>query len=192
MAIVRPIAAIAAAAAAVLAGCGSAPLPPAAGPAVSPPLSATPAGRVSERAPAAPAPDGRVVLRRRARVLEALGQRVDVGIGPTNVVTDGGNLAYVVDTVGNGLLVIRLRPELEIARRVHVPGAPYGVAIDRARGRLWVTATETNQLVQLSAGARPRPLRRFPAVRQPNAVRVDEATGDVFVIGRGVQRLDAP
>jgi hypothetical protein len=190
MAIVRPIAAIAAAAAA-LAGCGS-DLPPAAGPARSPALSATPAGTVVKRAPAAPAPDGRVVLRRRARVLEALGQRVDVGIGPTNVVTDGGNLAYVIDTVGNGLLVVRLRPKLEIARRVHVPGAPYGVAIDSTRGRLWVTATATNELVELTAGSRPVPLRRFPAVRQPNAVRVDEATGSVFVIGRELQRLDAP
>jgi sugar lactone lactonase YvrE len=186
-----------AAAAATFAGCGGAELPPAATPAVSPPLSVTPAGTVVKgTAPTSRDGAGALVLHARERELEAPGgERIPVGVGPTHVVTDGKNLAYVVDTAGDGLLVIRLRPTFEITRRVHVPGSPYGLAIDRRRGRLWVTATGTNELVQLAAGARPRPLRRFPTVRQPDRVAVEEATGRVFVTGRldgTLQRLDAP
>ncbi len=127
-------------------------------------------------------------------VARAQGQeiaRAPAGIGPTNVATDGENLAYVVDTTGDAVLVFRLRPRLEITRRVHVPGAPYGIAVDRERDRLWVTATATNELVRLTADGRPRPLARLRTIRQPNDVVVDR--GRVVVISpRQIQTIDAP
>ena len=89
-----------------------------------------------------------------------------------------------MDTDGDGLLVFRTRPRLELDRRVALAGAPYGIAIDRVRRRLWVTLTARNRLVELTMNGRPRPLRELPAVRQPDAVAVDERTGRVFVTGR--------
>lgn len=117
-----------------------------------------------------------------ARTLEPLG-RAPVGVGPTHVVTDGRNLAYVADTKGGALLVVRLKPELQVTRRVYLPGSPYGIAIDRERGRIYVTLTATNELVELSAGSRPGEIARYPTVRQPDTVAVDERTGRVFVTG---------
>lgn len=117
------------------------------------------------------------------RTLRRVG-RAPAGVGPTHVVSDGGNLLFVVDTEGDGVLLFRVRPRLELVRRVALPGSPYGVAIDRARRRLWVTATARNRLVELSANGRPRPLRELPAVRQADTVAVDGWTGRVFVTGR--------
>ena len=86
-------------------------------------------------------------------------------------------------------------PELRLSRRVALLGSPYGLTVDRVRARLWATLTATNELVELSAGARPRVLRTFPAVRQPNTVAVDPASGRVFVTGKAdcvLQLLDPP
>jgi hypothetical protein len=69
-------------------------------------------------------------------------------------------------------------------RRVHLPGSPYGIAIDRRRERLWVTLTATNQLVELSANGRPRRIRYLPTIRQPNSIAVDEATGTIYLTSR--------
>jgi len=127
-----------------------------------------------------------------ARTLRETG-RVDAGIGPTHVVADGPDRLYVVDTQGDALLLFNLRPALELVRRVSLPGSPYGIAADRRRGRLWVTLTEHNELVELRAGSRPGPLRSFPTVRQPNSIAVDEASGRVYVTGRAdgvIQALD--
>jgi DNA-binding beta-propeller fold protein YncE len=117
-----------------------------------------------------------------ATTLESLG-RTPVGAGPTHVVGGSEGRVYVVDTSGDGLLVVETRPKLEIHRRLPLLGGPYGIAVDRERRRLWVTLTETNEVVELSGGARPRLLRSFPAVRQPNTVAVDERSGRVYVTG---------
>jgi hypothetical protein len=88
------------------------------------------------------------------RLLIAGDERIPVGIGPTDVASDGRTLAYVTDKVGNAVLVVRLRPRFEITRRVHVPGGPYAVTVDRERQRMLVrTAGGT---VTLTAGERPR------------------------------------
>jgi hypothetical protein len=201
-------------------GCGSATpgeLPPAARPAVSPPLRQPPAGSVvaldGRRARAlaarrgvaghtATTAGGRLVARvaPRARVLELLdrrtGRRVDrapAGVGPTHVVADRAGHLFVVDTEGDGLLLFRVRPRLELVRRVALATAPYGIAIDRRRRRLWVTLTGTNRLVEVTANGRPRPLRSLPAVRAPHTVAVQPRTGRVLVIGRSppvLQRVD--
>lgn len=129
----------------------------------------------------------------RTDTLRRLG-RVSAGVGPTHVATDGATL-YVVDTAGDALLIFRRRPRLQLTRRYSLRGAPYGIAVDPRRGRLWVTLTRTNELVEMSAGSRPHLLRRFPAVRQPDTVAVDERTGRVFVTGTAdgvLQLLDPP
>jgi DNA-binding beta-propeller fold protein YncE len=196
-----------------LVGCGSRPhLPPPAGPAASPPLTQRPAGRVvsAAEAPALRRADPQVatvdagravaVLSPRRRVLEVLDaatrRRIDsaaAGVGPTHVVAGPGHLVYVVDTGGDGLLVYELRPRLHLTRRLPLLGDPYGIAADPGAGRLWVTMTATNRLVELADGARPHRLRGFPSVRQPNAVAVDPLRHRVYVTGRAdgvVQILD--
>jgi DNA-binding beta-propeller fold protein YncE len=129
-----------------------------------------------------------------ARTLRRLGTAA-AGTGPTHVVSDGGNHLYVVDTKAGSLLVFRIVPELHLTRRYPLPGAPYGIAFDSRARRIWITLTATNEVVELTAGARPRELRRFPTVRQPNSVGVDPTSSRVFVAGKvdGVlQLLDPP
>jgi len=93
-------------------------------------------------------------------------------------------------TYGEGLLgaalmlVFERRPRLHLTRRLPLIGKPYGIAADPVNGRLWVTLTATNTLVELADGARPHRLRTLPAVRQPDGVAVDPRTRRVFVSGR--------
>lgn len=125
-----------------------------------------------------------------AESLRRLG-KIDVGVGPTHLVALGTRL-FVVDTRGDGLLEVRTRPRLRIRRRTALPGAPYGVAVDPVRRRLWVTLTETNRVVELTDRRR---VRSFPTVRQPNTVAVDSRTGRVFVGSRRdgtLQIIDPP
>ena len=120
--------------------------------------------------------------------------RVPAGVGPTHLVSESRfDRLYVVDTSGGALLVFDTRPELELVRRVYLPGSPYGIALDDESHRLWVTLTGSNEVVELPAHGRPHVLRRFPTPRQPDTVAVDAATGRVFVTGRAegvVQMID--
>jgi hypothetical protein len=56
----------------------------------------------------------------------AVDDDVAAGIGPTHVTAGDGGRAYVTDTDGGSLLLFRTRPELVLARRAALPGAPYG------------------------------------------------------------------
>ena len=47
-----------------------------------------------------------------------------------------------------------------------------------------MTLPARNELVELVAHGRPHIVGRWPTVRQPDSVAVDERTGDVFVTGR--------
>jgi DNA-binding beta-propeller fold protein YncE len=120
--------------------------------------------------------------------------RAPAGAGPTPVGAGEGGLAYVIDTAGDGLLVFETRGGLRILRRYPLLGAPYGVAADLRNGRLWVTLTARNQVVELATGSRPHELETYPTVRQPNTVAVDPASGRVFVTGKvdGVLQLLDP
>ncbi|HEV3000338.1 MAG TPA: hypothetical protein VGW75_06330 [Solirubrobacteraceae bacterium] len=138
-----------------------------------------------------------VAVRERVLALfDANGRPLDeapAGVGPTHVEAGAGGRVYVADTAGDAILLFRTRPRLELVRRVALPGAPYGMAIDRTRGRLWVTLTARNQVVWLPANGAPRPVDRYPTVRQPNSVAVHEPTGRVFVASRSdgtLQRFD--
>ena len=199
-----------------LAGCGSAStaeLPPAATPDLSPPLESRPAGRVVPvrelpkdlvADPVRATVDGGravAVVRPRERVLELYDSttrerigRAPAGAGPTHVVAGERGLAYVVDTAGDGLLVFDTHGKLRILRRYPLLGAPYGAASDLRNGRLWVTLTARNELVELATSARPHRLATYPTVRQPNTVAVDPSIGRVYVTGEAdgvLQLLDA-
>ena len=116
------------------------------------------------------------------------------GSGPTHAVADGDDRIYVTDTRGHALSVFSTRPRLKFIARVPLPGgAPLGIAADASRDRVWVTLTATNELVEVEASDRPRRLRTFPTVRQPNSVAVDERTGRVAVpsdAGDALQLID--
>ena len=113
------------------------------------------------------------------------------GVGPTHVEAGGDGRVYVADTDGDALLFFRTRPRLRLVRRLALPGEPYGMALDRERGRLWITLTARNEVVEVTEEGLPRVLRRFPTVRQPNSVAVDEVSGRVFVAGRSDGTLQA-
>jgi DNA-binding beta-propeller fold protein YncE len=106
------------------------------------------------------------------------------GVGATHVVAAGG-FAYVADTEGDAILVYRLRPKLEFLDRANLPGAPYGMALDRRRRRLWITLTERNEVVRYDLTHHaPRRIASYPTVRQPNSVAVNETSGRVYVASR--------
>jgi sugar lactone lactonase YvrE len=110
--------------------------------------------------------------------------REPAGIGPTHVEAGDGGRLYVADTDGEAVLLFRTRPRLELVRRVALPGRPYATALDRRRGKLWVTLTGTNRAVQLTAEVLVQRQREFPTVRQPNSIAVHEPSGRVFVASR--------
>jgi hypothetical protein len=110
--------------------------------------------------------------------------RARAGAGPTHDVAGPRARLYVADTRGDALLQFATRPRLRLVDRLALPGTPYGIASDPRRGRLWVTLTATNTLVELDDRTPAlRVLARYPTVRQPNSVAVDPATGAVYVAG---------
>lgn len=128
------------------------------------------------------------------RTLRRIAQ-LPAGAGPTNVVA-GGDRLYVTDTRGDAILVFATdtgRRPLARAGRIPLPrgSAPYGLALDPVRPRLWVTLTARNELISLPIDGRAGPVRRFPTVQQPDAVAVDSALGTIAVTGRaaGVLQL---
>jgi DNA-binding beta-propeller fold protein YncE len=116
------------------------------------------------------------------------------GVGPTHVVGDG-NYLYVADTQGGALLVFRILPTLHLTRRYPLPGSPYGLAVDHVHGRIWVTLTARNEVVEMTVGARPHVIARLPTPRQPNSVAVEPRSGRALVAGKAdgvLQLLDPP
>lgn len=118
-----------------------------------------------------------------AETLE-LGGSQSAGLGPTHAVADDEGRIYITDTRGDAVIVFETRPRLKWVGRVELPGSPYGIAVDRRRGRVWVTLVGRNEVTELSTGAEPRRGRTLPTVRQPNSVAVDERSGRLFVGSR--------
>ncbi|GAC1316542.1 MAG: hypothetical protein NVSMB25_02440 [Thermoleophilaceae bacterium] len=118
-----------------------------------------------------------------ARSLRASGVAV-AGAGPTHVVYDGRSRLYVVDTRGGALLAFT-GGHPRLVSRVRLEGAPYGIALDNARRRLWVTLTARNTVAELDLRGRiPRLVATYATARQPNSAAVDERDGRVFVADR--------
>ncbi|HEY1855010.1 MAG TPA: hypothetical protein VGG40_10520 [Solirubrobacterales bacterium] len=112
------------------------------------------------------------------------------GVGPTHIV-NGLPYAYVADTEGDRILVYEIGRHPRLLGRTAAPGTPYGLAADRSRDRLWVTATASNRLLEYSTLTKlPRRVASYPTLRQPNSAAVDPATGQVFVAGRDAGRLE--
>jgi hypothetical protein len=179
-------------------------LPDPAGPPASPPLTVEPAGTVRPEveetgvhvlgacrdAIAAGELEGgaqMAVLCGRDRSVELYDQRTDKrigtasgGIGPTGLATDGKDATYVIDSLGEALLVYRRSP-FQLIRRVHLGGAPYAIAFDRERWGLWITLNGTNQVAHYRAGWRPVLVDTYASI--PDARRIDADNGEITVAG---------
>jgi DNA-binding beta-propeller fold protein YncE len=108
------------------------------------------------------------------------------GIGPTHVRAGTGGLFYVADTQGDAVLVFEAGADgiRQVGTVTTAGGAPYGLAVDTARGRLYVTLTAANQLQSFRIAGRQLIAERvYPTVRQPNDVAVDLAGGRIVVAG---------
>lgn len=94
-------------------------------------------------------------------------------------------LFYVADTQGDAVLVFEAGPDgVRQVGQASTGGAPYGLAVDVTRRRLYVTLTGTNELRSYRIdGPELIPERSWATVRQPNDVAVDETTGRVVVAG---------
>ncbi len=109
---------------------------------------------------------------------------IQSGVGPTHVVAGPDGRYYVADTQGDQVIVYTDQPKLAKVGTTPAVGAPYGIAVDGGRQRLWVTLTSRNQLVEYDISGRlPKRLATFPTVQQPNSVVIDGPTGLVFVAG---------
>ena len=105
-----------------------------------------------------------------AKTMERLGS-VPAGIGPTALASDLVDVFYVIDSLGESLLVYHQTP-LEPLRRVHLGGGPYAIAFDRERWGLWITLNATNQIVNYSAGIRPVLRDTLPSIRDARSISV--------------------
>jgi DNA-binding beta-propeller fold protein YncE len=115
------------------------------------------------------------------------------GVGPTHVQAGRGGLFYVADTEGDAVLIFRVTAggPRQVATVPTERGAPYGIAVDRRRGLVYVTLTATSRLESFRiAGRRLEPDQIWPTVRQANSVAVDEDSGRVFVAGRADGQLE--
>jgi DNA-binding beta-propeller fold protein YncE len=116
-----------------------------------------------------------------------------VGVGPTHVQAGRGRVFYVADTEGGAVLVFRVSATgpRQVGTVRTGRGAPYGLAVDRRRGLVYATLTATSQLESFRiSGDSLVPDQMWPAVRQPNSVAVDEATGRVFIADRADNQLE--
>lgn len=126
---------------------------------------------------------GREVVLADART-GAVRHRVPAGVGPTAIAVRGIYL-FVVDTGGDGLLVLRLGRDPQVIRRVMLLGRPAGVAVDTVRYRLWIALSQRDQVVALQSHGRPSIQTTIDTeVRHPQAVGVDSA-GRLVVAGPG-------
>lgn len=119
-----------------------------------------------------------------------IGHGLRAGDGATNAVADSYGRVLVTDTRGGALLAFSTSPLL-LRQRYPVPGGIYAIAYDPARGLAWVTLTERNEVVGFDVrGGEPTEKYRFPTIRQPNSIAVDERNARVFVgsaTGEGIQ-----
>jgi sugar lactone lactonase YvrE len=117
--------------------------------------------------------------------------QLPAGSGPSHVRPLADGRVAVADTRGNAVLVFDLRGEPRRIGRIKLPGRAYGLATDPARGLVYVTMPNVNQLVSLKVQP-DGSLRRIiavPAVRQPNDVALDPRDATAYVAGTAGSRL---
>ncbi|MEU4416082.1 YncE family protein [Nocardia salmonicida] len=125
---------------------------------------------------------------------DALGLMLRAGDGATNAIADRHGRIIVADTAGGELLVYSAGP-LVLRQRFPVSSSPYALAYDPRSDTVWVSCTQSNEVVgyDLSTGIGVE-VARLATLRQPDAITVDERTGDLFVasaVGDGLQRIGA-
>ncbi|TQJ00578.1 hypothetical protein FB471_0211 [Amycolatopsis cihanbeyliensis] len=119
-----------------------------------------------------------------------VGEGLRAGDGVAGAAVDSFQRVLTTDARGGALLAFSTDPLL-LRQRYPVPGGVFGIAVDRERDLAWVTLTERNEVVGFDLrGGEPTEEYRFPTVRQPNSVAVDDRTGRVVVgsaAGEGTQ-----
>lgn len=107
-----------------------------------------------------------------------------IALGPPGS-PEGTGVVAVADTMGGGVFLERITPQVQQLARIDTPGRPYGLAYDATHRLLFITLTASNLLrvVDVADPAAPRTLGDLPTVRQPNSVAVDPRTGTVLVAG---------
>jgi hypothetical protein len=119
-----------------------------------------------------------------------VGEGLRAGDGAANAVADSYGRVLVTDARAGALLAFSVSP-LIMRQRFPVPGGAYGIAYDAQRGLAWVTLTERNEVVGFDVrGGEPVEKYRFPTVRQPDSVGVEDRSGRVVVgsaAGEGTQ-----
>lgn len=113
------------------------------------------------------------------------------GQGATTLAATPHGPLLAADPRGGRLLVYGVDP-LMLRQDYPVPQAPYGLA--GAGGFAWVSQTESNTVVgyDLSTGI-PVEKVRYPTVRQPNTLTLDDASDTLYVVsgsGDGVQMIE--
>ena len=120
-----------------------------------------------------------------------VGQALRAGQGATTLAADPVGRVLVTDTRGGQLLVYGVDP-LILRQAYPVRQAPYGLA---GSARLaWVSQTAANTVIgyDLSTGI-PVEKVRYPTVRQPNLLAVDDTSDTLYVVsgsGAGVQVIE--
>ncbi len=141
--------------------------------------------------------DGVVVLDRlRTAVfsVDVAGGKINEGLragdGAANAVADSYGRILVTDARAGALIAFSASP-LIMRQRYPVPGGAYGIAYDAKRSLAWVTLTARNEVVGFDVrGGEPVEKYRFPTVRQPDSVGVEDQSGRVIVgsaAGEGTQ-----
>jgi len=119
-----------------------------------------------------------------------IGEGLRAGDGAANAVTDSFGRVLVTDARAGALIAFSADP-LIMRQRYPVPGGAYGIAYDHTRNLAWVTLTGRNEVVGFDVrGGEPVEKYRFPTVRQPDSVAVDDQSGRVIVgsaAGEGTQ-----
>lgn len=109
---------------------------------------------------------------------------IPAGAGPTHLVADRHGHMIAADTRGDTIRVFDPLPTPHEVADVAQPGAPYGIAYDPVRDRLWVASSGTNEVVGYNvSGPAPSELQRIPTVQNPYSLGVDPTTGRLFVAG---------
>jgi len=115
-------------------------------------------------------------------------QALRAGLGATTITADPAGRVLVADTRGGQLLVFGADPLIE-RQGYPVPDSPYGLA--GSTTLVWVSQTATNTVIgyDLATGI-PVEKVRYPTVRQPNSLALDQDSGTLYVVsgsGDGVQ-----
>ncbi|MEP6751349.1 MAG: hypothetical protein ABI959_01215 [Candidatus Dormiibacterota bacterium] len=111
-----------------------------------------------------------------------------IGTDPVAVIASAdGSFAYVADSAPGDVYGVKL-PDLKLAWRQHVGGAPFGLLLNS--GSLFVSLYDGGSVVELNPATGAK-VRTVPVTPRPAAMSVD-ATGRLIVAGTGgrVEYLD--